>query len=130
MIRHQRTFHAGIKVNLSWGGTNADLNDIVDLLLKENNCVRDVPPKDESHKPPHGCCVYCGEDSWLIWFEKKPSFKTMGTVAHEIFHLWHYWVQKMDRDLNVNRIDPANLEVDAYFFSDVCDWIYDCVTKK
>lgn len=128
MVRHQKTLHSGVEVNLSWGGKPSDINRLVDKILKERGVKREHPPIDEEWDAM-GACVFCGDRSFLIWLENKPTFKNMGTIAHEVFHLWTYWVQSMDRTLDVNETNPGSMEVDAYFFSDVCDWIYSCAKR-
>lgn len=127
MIRHQATFLSGIDVNVSWGGNP---HDLVDIILAENKCERDNPRPKDGEVNNLGCAIYCGGLSYLLWFDKKPTFKSVGTIAHEVFHLWTYWVQRMDRDLDINNTNSSSLEVDAYFISDVCDWIYECCQIK
>ena len=63
----------------------------------------------------------------VLWLNKMPSVETIGTIAHEAFHVWHAWSKLLNADVDLRSTALSELEKDAYFISDIVEWVYGVV---
>lgn len=128
-MKHYKEFHGNFKVHLVYG---EDPNPVIAEILEKNGYHFEEGDKVTPTGPENaiGAVKMATVSEGVIYFNKRPKLKDAGTVAHEVFHLWHRWNQWMCRNINPNEQSISSLEVDAYFFSDVVDWIFECSKKK
>lgn len=118
-----KSFHGEFTVHLIIGQIMGD--DVSGIFEKTKN---PLPTQEELEfiDGAMGVVKSLSSCEALVWFPRKLGVRNCGTVAHEVFHLWHLWNQRMCRDFSLCDSPLESMEVDAYFFSDVVDWIYDC----
>lgn len=126
-MRFQKTFHAEFTINLVW---SEPILPVVKEILLQNNHPYNPENWAENKTNSKGSVTMVLLAEGVLSFPRKPTFKTMSTVAHECLHLWQAWNIRMGRNVNPNEASLEELEVDAYFFSEVCDWVYKCATGK